>query len=202
MNVKDFMMLDLSKGKIEDIMIEAGMNKKQVFNLVDGLFTPIKFSEPRFETKVKALKDLAKHKTEKSKNFIYNIRENWVYPYDKLWKVHDDWADRKFFPDGYKPELEGAVTNDKGDIVYDERGKIKKEPTFLQKAIPKIKQMIMPGAPADLRGQTPPLKTPMPDKRLAAATQIDPTTQLTRTETALLSPSEQAIRQKQRGATT
>ena len=202
MNIKDFMMLDLSKGKIEDIMIEAGMNKKQVFNLVDGLFTPIKFSEPRFETKVKALKDLAKFKTEKSKNFIYNIRENWVYPYDKLWKVHDDWADRKFFPEGYKPELEGAVTNDKGNVVYDERGKIKREPTFLQKAVPKIKQMIMPGAPADLRSQTPPLKTPMPDKRLAATTQINPATQLTQTESALLSPSEQIIKQRQRGTTT
>ena len=61
--------------------------------------------------------------------------------------------------------------------------------------------MIMPGAPADLRIQTPPLKTPMPDKKLAATTQINPTTQLTRTETALLSPSEQAIRQSQRGTT-
>ena len=62
--------------------------------------------------------------------------------------------------------------------------------------------MIFPGAPADLRSQAPPLKTPMPDKKLAATTQINPTTQLTRTETALLSPSEQAIRQKQRGVIT
>ena len=53
------------------------------------------------------------------------------------------------------------------------------------------------------RAPTPPLpQTPMPDKRLAATTQINPATQLTRTETALLSPSEQAIKQKQRGATT
>ncbi len=124
-----------------------------------------------------------------------------MYPYDKLWKVHDNWTDRKFFPDGYKPELQGAVTNDKGKVVYDERGKIKKEPTFLQKVVPKIKQMIMPGAPADLRSQTPPLKTSMPDKRLAATTQINPTTQLTRTESALLSPDEQAIRRGQRGIT-
>jgi hypothetical protein len=62
--------------------------------------------------------------------------------------------------------------------------------------------MIMPGAPADLRSQTPPLKTPMPDKRLAAATQINPATQLTQTESALLSPSEQIIKQRQRGTTT
>ena len=52
------------------------------------------------------------------------------------------------------------------------------------------------------KAPTPPLpSTPMPDKRLAAATQINPATQLTRTETALLSPSEQAISQGQRGTT-
>jgi len=61
MIIKDLQMLDLSKSKIEDIMIEAGMNKKLAYNLVDGYFTPIKFSEPRFETKVDTLKDLAKH---------------------------------------------------------------------------------------------------------------------------------------------
>ena len=194
MVIKDLQMLDLSKSKIEDIMIEAGMNKKQVYNMVDGIFTPIKFSEPRFETKVKTLKDLAKYKTKKSDNFIYNIKESYVYPYDKLWSVHDKWADKKFFPEGYKPELEGAVTNDKGNVVYDERGKIKKEPTLLQKVIPKIRNMIFPGSPAGLRSKTPPLNTPMPDKKLvASAPQINQQTGLTRTQSALLSPSEQVI---------
>jgi len=191
MVVKDMMMLDLSKSKIEDIMIDSGMNKKMVYNIVDGRFTPIKFSEPRFETKVKTLKDLAKHKTKKSDNFVYNISENYVYPYDKLWRVHDKWADKKFFPEGYKPELEGAVTNDKGNVVYDERGKIKKEPTLLEKVIPKIRRMIFPGSP---QAKAPPLKTPMPDKKLvASAPQTNLQTGLTRTESALLSPSEQVI---------
>ena len=139
-------------------MIKAGMNKKLAYNLVDGYFTPITFSEPRFETKVDILKDLAKFKTKKSDNFIYNIKESYVFPEDKLDSVYDKWEDRKFFPTtfvpskdengevirdekgkivgkwegGYKPELEGAVTNDKGRVVYDERGKIKKEPTLLQ----------------------------------------------------------------------
>jgi len=196
MVIKDLRMLDLSKSKIEDIMIDSGMNKKLAYNLVDGYFTPITFSEPRFETKVDILKDLAKFKTKKSDNFIYNIRENYVYPYDKLWRVHDKWLDRKFFPEGYKPELEGAVTNDKGSVVYDERGKIKKEPTLLQKVIPKIRNMIFPGSP---QAKAPPLpQTPMPDQKLIASVPQVDATGLTRTETALLSPSEQAIRQGQR----
>jgi len=106
--------------------------------------------------------------------------------------VHDKWADKKFFPEGYKPELEGAVTNDKGNVVYDERGKIKKEPTLLQKVIPKIRNMIFPGSP---QAKAPPLPgTPMPDKKLVASMpQINQQTGLTRTESALLSPSEQVI---------
>jgi len=194
MVVQDLRMLDLSKDKIEDIMVEAGMNKKMASALIDGEFTPIKYSVPRFETKVKTIKDLAKHKTKKSDNFIYNIKESYVFPEDKLDSVYDKWEDRKFFPEGYKPELEGAVTNDKGNVVYDERGKIKKEPTLLEKVIPKIRQMIFPGSP-QAKAPTPPLPgTPMPDKKLVASMpQINQQTGLTRTQSALLSPSEQVI---------
>jgi len=192
MVVQDLRMLDLSKDKIEDIMIEAGMNKKMASSLIDGEFTPIPYSKPRFETKVKTIKELAKHKTKKSDNFIWNVRESDIYPEDKLDNVFDKWEDRKFFPEGYKPELEGAVTNDKGNVVYDERGKIKKEPTLLEKVIPKIRNMIFPGSP---QAKAPPLPgTPMPDKKLvASAPQINQQTGLTRTESALLSPSEQVI---------
>ena len=51
---------------------------------------------------------------------------------------------KKLFPDGYKPEEQGAVTNDKGDVVYDENGKIKQEPTILQKGLEKIKPFMSP----------------------------------------------------------
>ena len=195
MVVQDLRMLDLSKDKIEEIMIESGMNKKMAGNLIDGYFTPIKYSKPRFETKVDTVKDLAKHKTKKSDNFIYNISESYVFPEDKLDSVFDRWEDKKFFPEGYRPELEGAITNDKGRVVYDERGKIKKEPTLLQKVIPKIRDMVFPGAPSDLRSRAQPLpKTPMPDRKLVASMpQTNLRTGLTRTESALLSPSEQVI---------
>ena len=202
MVVKDLKMLDLSTDKIEEIMISAGMNKKMASALIDGEFTPIKYSKPRFETKVDTLKDLAKFKTGKSKNFIYNIKESYIFPEDKLDNIFDKWEDRKFFPDGYKPELEGAITNDKGRVVYDQKGKIKREPTFLQKIVPKIKQMIMPGAPADYRSQTPLPPTPGVDaQQFAQANQINPQTGLTHTENALFSNEEKAMRLKSRGVT-
>ena len=125
---------------------------------------------------------------------FYNIERNLIFPRQKLDEVMRDWRRKEFFPEGYKPELEGAVTNDKGNVVYDERGKIKKEPTLLQKVIPKIRQMIFPGSP-QTKAPTPPLPgTPMPDKKLVASMpQINQQTGLTRTQSALLSPSEQVI---------
>ena len=56
--------------------------------------------------------------------------------------------------------------------------------------------------PERVKPQAPPLpQTPQPRQMagLASLQQMNPTTRLTRTESALLSPSEQAIRQGQRG---
>jgi hypothetical protein len=209
MKVQDLRMLDLSRDKIEDILVDAGMNKKLVSNLVDGEFTPIPYSTPRFETKVDTLKDLAKHKTKKSKNFIYNIKESWVFPEDKLDSVKDKWEDKKFFPrkynketerweGGYKPELEGAITNDKGRVVYDENGKIKREPSIIQKGWEKIKPYVTPFS--GQRSQTPLPPTPGIDaQQFAQANQNITPSGLTHTETALLSNEEKAMRLRQRG---
>ena len=213
MKIQDMKMLDLSNDTIEDILIDAGMNKKLVLNLMDGEFTPIKYSTPRFETKVETIKDAAKKRTERSKNFVYNVNEGFVFPEDKLDNVMDKWEDKKFFPrnfvptkdadgnvmkdkegkvigkweGGYKPELEGAVTNDKGNVVYDENGKIKREPTLLQKGFEKIKPFISPLT--DQRSQTPLPPTPAVNPQLMTQgnQNISPRTGLTQTESALLS---------------
>ena len=66
--------------------------------------------------------------------------------------------------------------------------------------IPKIKQMILPGAPADFRSQTPLPPTPGASQELVAqATPEISQTGLTHTETALLSNEEKAMRLRQRG---
>ena len=70
-----------------------------------------------------------------------------------------------------------------------------KEPTIQMK---EPTSMMVPDRKIPLTGQaniqTPPLKTPMPDQKLVASMpQINQQTGLTRTESALLSPSEQVI---------
>jgi hypothetical protein len=117
-----------------------------------------------------------------------------VFPQYKLDSVRRKYQYKKLFPEGYKPELEGAVTNDKGKVVYDERGKIKREPTLLEKVIPKIRNMVFPSSPQTKAPNVPLPQTPMPDQKLVASMpQVNQQTGLTRTETALLSPSEQEI---------
>jgi len=200
MKIKDMQMLDLSRDKIEDILKDSGVNKKLVSSLMDGEFTPIKYSKPRFKRKVDDVKDVAKEKTKNSDNYIYNAKESFLFPEDKLDSVMDKWEDRKFFPEGYRPEEQGAVTNDKGNIVYDERGKIKKEPTFLQKAIPKIKNLVVPGSPYGQRSQTPLPPTPAVNQQVVAQTpQQAGATGLTYSENALLSNEEKAIKLRQKG---
>ena len=212
MKIKDMQMLDLSPMKIRQILVKAGMNKKLVNNLMMGKFTPITYSKPRFESKIEDVKGVAEMLTEKSDQYIYNVDKNYLFPKFALDRVKMNWSFKKFFPEtyneetkkwegGYKPELEGAVTNDKGNVVYDENGKIKREPTILERGWEKIKPMILPGTPSDLRSQTPLPATPAVDARqFASANQnISPRTGLTHTETALLSPQEQAMRLRQRG---
>jgi len=101
---------------------------------------------------------------------------------------------------GYKPELEGAITNDKGRTVYDENGKIKREPTIIQKGWEKIKPFVSPFSGLTGKSQTPLPPTPGIDaQQFAQANQNITPSGLTHTETALLSNEEKAMRLRQRG---
>ncbi len=215
MKIKDMQMLDLSLNKIRQILDKAGMNRKLVSNLTMGYFTPITYSKPRFESKIKDIEGVAEDLTEKSDQYIYNVDKNFLFPRRDLDRVKQNWSRKKFFPEtyneetrrwegGYRPELEGAVTNDKGNVVYDENGKIKKEPTFLDKAVPflkeKVKPFITPFNGLMGKSQAPLPPTPGVNPQLVTqATQNITPTGLTQTETALLSNEEKAIRLRQRG---
>jgi hypothetical protein len=211
MKIKDMQMLDLSLNQIRQILDKAGMNRKLVSNLTMGYFTPITYSKPRFESKIIDIEGVAEDLTEKSDQYIYNVDKNFLFPRRDLDRVKQNWGRKKFFPEtyneetrrwegGYRPELEGAVTNDKGNVVYDENGKIKKEPTFLDKAVPYIKEKISPLSGLMGKSQTPLPPTPGIDaQQFAQANQINPQTGLTHTENALLSNEEKAIKQRQQG---
>ena len=104
---------------------------------------------------------------------------------------------------GYYPERVEYLKDKKGNLVKDDNGNPIADPNFsqrmLQKVVPTIKKGIekLFNPLGDVMGkiETPPLsKTPMPDQKLIASMpQTDLRTGLTRTQSALLSPSEQVI---------
>ena len=207
MKIKDMQMLDLSPFTIKKILKKSGLNSKLVNNLMKGVFTPITFSEPRFKSKIEDVQGVAEMLTEKSDQYVYNVDKNYLFPKFQLNNVKRSWSMKKFFPEtynpdtnkmegGYQPELQGAVTNDKGNVVYDENGKIKREPTLLQKGFEKIKPFISPLT--NQRSQTPLPPTPEVNPASVASRNMSPTG-LTRTENALLSNQEKEIKLRSKG---
>ena len=193
MKIKDFQMLDLKEDTIKEILKEAKVNPKIVRNIVDGIFTPIIFSKPRFNTKVDTLDKVAKEKTKRSENFLYVLDEDFVFPKDELNEIIEDYQDKKLFPNGYEPEKANALKDARGNLIYDERGNIKSEPTFLDKVVPKIKNFAVPGSPFS-KAPTPPLQTPNVDATKVVSNVNMSPTRLTPGENAYLSNEEKAIK--------
>ena len=115
---------------------------------------------------------------------------------------------------GYNPDKENYKVDKDGRLMLDENKNPIKEEGFIKKNIKKIpggsfikenifypfKNLIVPGSPEAVPSglqskiKTPPLgNTPMPAKMLASVPQKNPQTNLTRTEEALLSPTEKVI---------
>ena len=107
--------------------------------------------------------------------------------------------ENKQFVGGYYPEKFDYKTDGKGFLLKDENGDPIKEEGFIKRSLRDISQIIKKGfnklinpLSDDFSMQTPPLpNTPMPKVQMAS--NISPTTGLTQTQEALLSPSEQVI---------
>jgi hypothetical protein len=201
MEIKDFEMLDLDMSEIRKILDKSKLSFIDVGNLTRGLFTPLKYSEPRFESKVKVVEGVAEQKTKNSKNFIYNINKDFIYPRRELDGVIRKYSRKEFFPNGYEPAEARAIRDARGNIVYDERGNIKSEPSFLDKIVPKIKNLAVPGSPfSQAPSQTPLPETPGVDARqFVSNTNVSPTG-LTPSENAYLTNEEKTMRLKNKGA--
>jgi hypothetical protein len=198
MKIKDFQMLDLDEDTIAQILKKAGTNPKLVRNIMEGIFTPIPYSKPRFKSKVETLEKIADKKTENSKNFLYSLDEDFVFPKDELDEVIEDLQDKELFPNGYEPAEANAMKDAKGRLIYDERGTIKTKPTFLDKVVPKIKNLAVPGSPFS-KAPTPQLETPNVDAtRVVSNIDVLPTG-LTASENAYLSEEEKSMKLKSRG---
>jgi len=211
--MQDLKLLDLSEDKIYDIMKGTGTSKKIINNLLDGLYTPIPYSKPRFETKVRLVEEQMDRLTEGKGEYIYTSNRDFLFPQDRLDEVMDSYEDVKFFPEtyneetqelegGYYPDEETYKLNKEGRLIYDENGRPIREDGFFKNLFKKgyenIKDnLILPQAPgftSKPKMQTPPLpNTPMPAKMAQNNQQKDPQTNLTRTQTALLSPTEKVI---------
>ena len=207
--IEDLKLLDLSENKIYEIMQGSGASKKLINNLLDGRFTPVNYSKPRFETKVKTIKDQMNRLNEGDSKYIYTSNRDFLFPQRELDRVIDKYSNVKFFPEsyneetkklegGYNPDNETYQTDKEGRLIYDENGQPLKEEGFIQQKIKQVpgmlKDLIFPGSPGfTSKPQTPPLgNTPMP-KVQNVAQNVNPQTGLTQTESALLSPTEQII---------
>ena len=207
--VQDLKLLDLDEDTIEEILINSGVNKKLAGSIIDGEFTPINYSKNRFETKVNNVERELEKQTGK---FLYRLNEDFVFPEDDLDDVIDDYEDREFFKEtfdeeseqfvgGYYPDRVDYKLDDKGFMVTDDDGNPIPDDGFIKRNLRKVSPIIKKGfnklinPAAGLTSNAPPLPdTPQPTVQMAsAATAKNPITNLTRTEEALLSPTDKVI---------
>jgi hypothetical protein len=190
--IKDFEILDLDEDQIRKILKDSGVSRKVRTNLINGIFTPVNFSKKRFETKVNTIEsELNKLATEDRQ---FSLNEDFVYPKEELKEVIEDYKGKEFFTEEYNPETYDYKLDKDGRIVFDSEGDpVKKDRTLIDKIPPVIKEgfqkIISPFEGNITTGSLPP--TPMPNNRLF--TKVPTNTNLTDTEQALLSPSEQII---------
>jgi hypothetical protein len=211
--LKDLQMLDLDERDIEELLEEYGLNPQLAGSLIRGEYTPINYSQPRFEKKKKLIENYLEKVEDRTGNII-QLDEDYIFPERDFDELLRDYDRKEFFTEtfdeesgemigGYYPERVEYLTDKKGNLVKDDNGNPIADPNFsqrmLKKVVPKIKEsiknIISPVGDLFGKAQTPPLpKTSMPDRKLVASMpQTNLQTGLTRTESALLSPSEQVI---------
>jgi hypothetical protein len=199
--IKDLELLDLSRSKIYEIMKKSGASTKLINNLLVGRFTPVNYSRPRFESKVQLVKEQMKRLNKDSDEFRYKANRSFLFPQVELDKVIGKYNGIKFFEEAYDPDQENYQIDKNGRLLLDENRNPIKEEGFIQRNIKKIpgaiKDLILPGSPKSgfqSKIQTPPLDDmPMPMKMASNTQQKNSISNLTRTEEALLSPSEKII---------
>ena len=153
-------------------MKERKISGKRINNLLKGRFTPVNYSSGLFRKKIKELKRLEdKRDTE---IFTREKDRNYYYPRRELDNVIRNFERRKFEVEVPPAEKQASLS-----------------------LIPSANAE--PVAEAEI--QTPPLPaTPSPDvastTNLANVNVVNPLTNLTQAEQALLSPGEQAIAQR------
>ena len=196
--IKDLMLLDLSPLEIKKIMRNSGVSDELSNNLFFGKFTPVNYSQKRFETKVNTIETELRKMGDDRVSFFLN--RQFVFPKFELNNIKIQNNFRRFFEPGdeYNPEEFDYKVDKNGNFVLDENGNPIKEEGFIKRQLRKISPIIRKGADKLLnplsnafRAEIPPLPiTPQP---IVPPNQLTQNTNLTRTEEALLSPEEKVI---------
>jgi hypothetical protein len=159
--------MGLSKKDVRRIMKERGMGTREMNFLLRGKMEPFKFSESRFRKRVKDAKRAYPDEI---------IEKSFFFPRKNFIKVMREYRGKSLKP--VKQEVKQET-----------------EETESPSMINRLKDMVTP-TDTNQQSQVPPLpNTPMPNRRMTTlpSLQKNPVTGLTRTESALLSPTEQVI---------
>jgi len=195
--IQDLKLLDLSEDDIDNILRKSGVSSTIRSNLLDGVFTPTNYSKARFETKVDKIDQQLRKENKENIKYKFRLNEDYVFPIDELDTLKDSYFDKRFFERGeeYDPEKFDYKLDKKGNMILDEEGNPVRDEGLIKKGlkfIPEVGKKLLDKYVNPLTVQAPPLpNTPMPVVKTASV--VNPNTNLTRTQEALLSPEEQVI---------
>ena len=203
--IQDARTIGLTDLQIKKKLRQQRVGGSMIRNLMKGDFTPVNFSEARFEKKVDAVKRLAKEKTKENDEFNYRVgysESNYLYPKLQLKALKRSYKFKSLDPEDKTATKANQAENNPnrtgffGASILDKLvpgqpfstgpGVIQRGKNLIEKALP--------GRQFESKIQTKPLDpTPQPIKMSQNNQQKDPQTNLTGTETALLSPTEKVI---------
>ena len=165
--LEDAQTMGVSQQKLRKIMKERGISSKNASKLLRGINIPYSGYDGRMKKRLKDAKNLSKEIGEG------NVNRNYFYPKSKFKQI-----EREYKRKSIKPEEE--------------------QPGIIERGVDKVRDLFS-GTPQVQQEtqltniQTPPLpSTPMPVIQTARA-DVNPNTNLTRTQEALLSPEEKII---------
>ena len=198
--MQDLKLLDLSDFQIDEILEKAGVSETIRSNLMFGEFTPVNYSQKRFETKVDTIRnELDKISTDGK--FRLDLNTEFVFPEFALDNVKMEYDFKKFFTEGneYDPEKYDYVLDKQGNRMLDDNGDPIRDEGFIKSTLRSISPIIKKGFDKlvnpfsnAFRVETPPLPiTPQP--KVNNNTMLAKNDGLTRSENALLSEGEKEI---------
>jgi hypothetical protein len=97
--IVDAKTIGVSTFDIRKKLKDQGVGSKMINNLMNGVFTPINYSDARFKKKVKAVESFAKEKSKKDPNYRFIVDPNYLYPKLQLNLLKNSYKFKKLDPE-------------------------------------------------------------------------------------------------------